>query len=123
MLSEVIDPYLVWIKLGAVGLVLGLCFGGGCHVQKARDTSKIESLNTQLGAAGAALTAVNTETKAKEVAATAAAKRASEAAQRSADAAKALSRELAGIQSDIDAAKHDPKCKQSLETKVCARLL
>lgn len=41
-------PYMLWLKLGLAGVLLGAAFLGGCHVQAGRDAAKIEGQKTAL---------------------------------------------------------------------------
>jgi hypothetical protein len=82
MIPTPLAPYVVWLKVGALALVIGLAMAGGCSVQKARDADQRHALEmtiagkdqaiaaaaTALRGSGAAIREINAEA-AREVAA------------------------------------------------------
>jgi len=141
MLREIVAPYLLWIKLGALALAVGLCVRGGCVMQRHRDDAKITALNARLGQKDAALDnaarvlrgsrdAIR-EINAEAGSRIAASKREADAFEQAgkvADVAKQKAEQnAAALQRQIDRAKsHNPACTALMESNmegVCAAVL
>lgn len=120
---------LIWVKLGAVGLVLALAFGGGCKAQASRDASKLAkkdaalvAASAQLGAAATALRQVSANTELEERKAAANIKAGREAAALAEREAAEYQKKLTQVALELVAAKRDPVCKKVLEAPACAAL-
>lgn len=125
MIREAVAPYLLWIKLGVLALVLGAGVRGGCVMQRGIDNAEITSLKADvkgrdgallnaagaLRAAGTAIKAINAEAERRlDVA-----KRENEALAEAGKVAEAAreraERNAATLQAQIDRAKaKSPAC-------------
>lgn len=55
MLRELVAPYTLWIKLGAVAVVLAIGVRGGCSWQASRGRAEVSALRADVKAKDAAL--------------------------------------------------------------------
>lgn len=122
-------PYLLWIKLGAAGLIIALAFGGGCKVQANRDAAKLakkeaalQASETSLRAAAAALRAQNAANAERVKAAEAAGRAAANAGTASGAEEQRQSKVVKGKTDAFDRelliAQRRAACKAWLDTNV-----
>ena len=121
-----LTPYLLWIKLGAAGLVIALAFDGGCRMQAARDAGKLakkdqalEAAAVALRASGAALREINEEAERRIKLAEDVAQAAAQAGLLLADQHDRDVRNQAELAKQIEAAKRRrPACADLLKANL-----
>lgn len=124
-----LTPYLIWIKLGGVALILSVAVAGGCKWQSKIDASNLEAKAHELmvckmdrEALAEALNQVNAHAEQAKRDAAAQASYAVEAVRQADKDRDKYESQLDSVERALETAMRQPVCRAQLEAPLCIAL-